>query len=213
MPRLGPLTAVFFVALAPVVVQADDEPKSTCTVRGVIETRGRPRGPVVVYVTGEGPPATAETTAVIGQKNKSFDQDAVVVAPGAEVAFPNKDAVHHHLYSHSNQDPFEFPQHAPGARPTRQFDTPGDVRVQCNIHENMETHVLVLPNAWATEAEKGGAFELTGIEPGTRILEAWSAWHRPERMEVECTPGGVHDASATLRMRFPASGPESDSVY
>ncbi|MCB9674808.1 MAG: hypothetical protein H6737_06800 [Alphaproteobacteria bacterium] len=201
------------LALAFATELESDPVEASCTIRGVIDTRGRPRGPVVVYVLGDGPPSTATTNAVVAQKNKSFDADAVVVSPGAEVAFPNDDAVHHHLYSHSSQDPFELPQHAPGARPVRQFDSPGDMRVQCNIHENMETHVLVLPNAWAAEADEDGRFEILGVEPGPRTVEAWSAWHRPERFELVCEPGGEHEVTARLRMRYPASGPETDGVY
>lgn len=177
----------------------------TCTVNGVVEVNGKARGPVVVYETSaNGPAPTHPVYAQIGQHNKSFDHDAVVVSVGAEVAFPNTDVVHHHLYSHSRQDPFEFDKHAPKANPSRYFDESGDSMVRCNIHPNMETHVLVVPNAWAVMADpQTGAFQISGITPGSHEVEAWSAGHRPKRLDFVCEPGGTVVFNPKLRQRSP----------
>ncbi|MFT7521260.1 MAG: hypothetical protein ACI9MC_003411, partial [Kiritimatiellia bacterium] len=104
-----------------------------------------------------------------------------------------------------------FAPHPRGAVPARRFDTPGDVRVQCNKHDDMETHVLVVPNAWAVTVDKDGNYSISGITPGPHEVEAWSAWYQPKRTTFNCAPGGVVTFSAKLRSRVPA-GAEWDSI-
>ncbi|MCA9572191.1 MAG: hypothetical protein KC656_30335, partial [Myxococcales bacterium] len=93
---MSPRPFVFLLFLAaPVASSVEPDAQAsgeTCIIRGSVTTRGKPRGPVMVYVLGDGPPATAPTSGVIGQRNKAFDADALIVSSGAEVAFPNRDA-------------------------------------------------------------------------------------------------------------------------
>jgi plastocyanin len=180
----------------------------TCAVYGSVKVAGRTATPLIVYETDpHGPVPTAPIYAEVGQVNKQFTTPAVVVSRGAEVTFPNSDTVNHHLYSHSGHDPFSLPEHVPGSRPARVFDVPGDSSVQCNIHRDMEAHVMVLPNAWWDEIEDD-QYQITGLTPGRHTIRAWGAWQRaggPRGVDGErtfdCAAGQVVRIDLALKSR------------
>ena len=57
-------------------------------------------------------------------------------------------------------------------QPAQTFDTPGLVKVYCEIHKHMRAFVLVLDTPWFTATDRDGAFVLRDIPPGEYRVRA-----------------------------------------
>jgi len=79
------------------------------------------------------------------------------------------------------------------------FETPGLVRVYCNIHPQMSAFVLVTESDHFTKAEESGRFRLEGVPPGRYTVKAWHERARePASVEVEVTANGTPPVSLEL---------------
>jgi hypothetical protein len=47
------------------------------------------------------------------------------------------------------------------------------VSLLCNIHPEMEAHVLVLQNPYFVRPNGSGEFRLAGVPPGDYVIKAW----------------------------------------
>src|SRR4051812_20307685 len=96
--------AAFVLLLAPAAASASD---LNVTVR---DTAGKPvRDAVISVYPASGLPAAPirfPWPYVMAQQNIQFDPAVLVVPVGAEVAFPNRDKVRHHVYSFSPVNKF-----------------------------------------------------------------------------------------------------------
>jgi hypothetical protein len=53
------------------------------------------------------------------------------------------------------------------------FNKLGDVTILCNVHHEMEAHVLVLQNPYFARPDSSGAFRIANLAPGTYVVKAW----------------------------------------
>lgn len=191
------LAAAGLLARAPAAAGA-----GTCRVQGTVALVGRGLGPTVVYVSGAGPAPTGAglSAPVVRQITKQFNPRWLVIAKGMEVVFPNDDHVFHHVYSPGPTDPFNMHQHSGGERPSRVFDVAGEVVVRCKIHASMEMWILVLENAWFTNADAKGRFALD-VPAGTTEVHVWEPFHEPADVPVSCSAGAVVDIAPRLDTR------------
>ena len=118
-------------------------------------------------------------TAVMDQFQKQFVPHILPIVVGTSVHFPNRDQIHHHVYSFSRTKSFEIPLHKGEPTDPVLFDKEGVVKVGCNIHDWMSGVILVLPNPHFAVSDASGQFQLD-LAPGTYPL---TAWH--ERAEVD----------------------------
>ena len=111
--------------------------------------------------------------AVVSQQGEEFTPYVTAVVVGTRVSFPNRDKIHHQIYSESPAKPFAIPLHGPGAEQTLVFDQPGIVVLGCNIHDAMSAYVVVLatPHFLKTPAE--GTARLADVPPGRYRLDVW----------------------------------------
>lgn len=79
----------------------------------------------------------------VGQKNKRFTVDKLVIAVGDTVNFPNYDDIHHNVYSISDAKVFDLGSYGQGESKSVTFDTPGIVEVECAIHPTMHMTIEV----------------------------------------------------------------------
>jgi plastocyanin len=130
----------------------------------VADDAGAPIEGAVVFVHDasiKSPPAPSEPY-IMDQIDKQFVPRVLPVPVNALVRFPNKDDIHHHIYSFSDAKTFELPLYKGEPAAPVKFEKPGVVKLGCNIHDNMSGVILVLPNPH---------FVVTGPD-GKAVLEA-----------------------------------------
>jgi plastocyanin len=151
----------------------------------VLDAHGKGVPDAVVFVQappGEGP--ARPRPATMDQVDKTFVPGLLPVVVGTRVTFPNRDQIHHHVYSFSRTKSFELPLYKGTDAPPVVFDKPGLVKVACNIHDWMSAIILVLPTRHFAVTDASGAFRLDDLPDGSYELVAW---HERSRLEVAAT--------------------------
>jgi plastocyanin len=155
---------------------------------------------VLVYVDGVKvpvPPALVQGDFQVVSQNKAFAPHIEAVPVGATVSFPNLDDIMHNVFSISRGNRFDLGLYKSGASKERRFDSPGLVRIYCNIHPQMSGFVLVRDNPYYAWAQTDGTFKIGNIPPGTYTVKAWSEQAQTE-MKVEVGAGGAKGVSFLL---------------
>ncbi len=184
---------IFWLALA---VDAADLSGS------VVDAAGAPLAGAVVFAqalpAGATPPR-APRTAEMDQIDKQFVPRVLPVAIGTAVSFPNRDQIHHHVYSFSKAKTFEIPLHKGEAADPVVFDVLGAVQIGCNIHDSMSGVILVVPTPYFAVSDAAGAFTLVGLPDGQVPI---AVWHEGLRTPVDATVQRVNVGAATPPLRF-----------
>lgn len=180
------------IILAPVAAIAGD---INLTVR---DASGKPvRDAVISVYPAAGLPAGPIRFAwpyVMAQQNIQFDPAVLVVPVGAEVSFPNRDKVRHHVYSFSPRNKFELKLYGRGAAPSVAFKTVGAAAIGCNIHDAMVAFVRVVDTPYAVKTDASGAASIRGLPGGAARVVLWHPSLKAAKNEV------------TLQAAIPASG-------
>lgn len=159
-------------------------------------------------------PVPAERAAVearIVQENRQFNPHVLVVPPGTEVSFPNRDNTQHHVYSFSPARTFEIELYAGIPEAPVRFDTSGVVELGCNIHDQMQAFILVTDQQYGITNDSG---ELTLTWPDEQPFpETIHAWHprQPDNTRLmDIAVDNSRDESTTLALEVDPA-PETDS--
>ena len=109
----------------------------------------------IVYAIPSRAIPTTRTVASIDQVNRTFVPHVLPVRVGTWVEFPNSDNVLHQVYSISPAKRFQLPLYV--GKPARpiQFDQPGVVAIGCNVHEQMNGFIVVVPTPYFGTAVNG----------------------------------------------------------
>ncbi len=166
----------------------------------VIEVRdkgGRAVPNAVVTLGGSGAPAAA-ARATIEQRNHAFVPAVAVVRPGGTITFRNADREAHHIYSYAS--PQRVDLHLPPGATSQEvvFDQAGAVPLSCNIHDDMQGHVVVTaaPHVALTDAQ--GLAHFANLPPGTYSPDLW---HARRRAVAPPDAGGLLAVAATGEVR------------
>jgi plastocyanin len=111
--------------------------------------------------------------AAIEQRNLTFLPPLIVVLVGARVDFRNHDTVYHNIYSLSKGNRFNLGLYKPGETRSIVLNTPGVVKVFCNIHDVMRATVVVLDTPYFTMTDRDGAYTLPALPSGSYRLHVW----------------------------------------
>jgi plastocyanin len=150
------------------------------------------RSRVAVYLEGDPQPGSATSIVVkMGQVNRRFSPDMLVVSAGSRVSFPNLDPVFHNVFSLSNPKTFDLGNYPKGDTRLVTFAKPGIVYVNCHLHANMTATIVVAPNRWNTIAARDGRFALADIPPGKYTIVAWHKAAGFFRQEIQVRAGGT----------------------
>jgi plastocyanin len=137
-----------------------------------------PPAPVaVVYLEGQFNNVTNAATTnrwQMPQQGFQFAQSVLPVQKGSYVEFPNMDVDYHNVFSYSKTKRFDLGRYRKDEKPAAvQFDTPGLVKLYCEIHEHMRANILVLDTPYFVTTTPEGTFKLENLPAGSYVLKAW----------------------------------------
>ncbi|MFN3302955.1 MAG: methylamine utilization protein [Roseateles sp.] len=146
---------------------------------------------VAVELRGRGS-RTSNAKAEIGQRDKQFTPQLLVVQTGTAVNFPNFDTVRHHVYSFSPIKVIDIKLYSGTPAEPVVFDKPGVATLGCNIHDRMSAHVVVVdtPLFAITDGQGQATFDLP---PGGHTVKAWHAGQKSPTLQ-------------SLKLDVPAAG-------
>jgi plastocyanin len=176
--------------------------EATGTVRGKVTIPGDEPVAYVFVENIRGPAVPGKV--VIEQVNKQFQPTWAVVQRGKTVSFPNLDNIYHNVFSLSSGNAFDLGLYASGGEvKSHMFSEPGVVDIHCNIHPNMATSVLVVPNRYFAKVKADGTFELAGVPSGKRKIAAWAPGSKLSSDWVEVPTGANVDVNLRLESKSP----------
>lgn len=144
------------------------------TIEGTVANIGaKDAGKVLVYVAqapGTFPPPGAHVS--MDQKNLVFLPFLLPVLQGTTVDFLNSDNVRHNVFSPDGEK-FNLGTWQQGEIKSYTFKQLGDYSILCNVHPEMEAHVLTLQNPYFSKVAKDGTFKIAGIGDGEYTLKVW----------------------------------------
>ncbi len=147
-------------------------------VAGTVRIGGRPAADAVVYLEGGASPAPAPTRAVaqavMDQKNLTFIPNVLAVQRGTVIEFTNSDDVQHNVFTPSAAaGRFNLGTYNRGETRSVTLDQSGDAVILCNIHMEMEAHIVVLDGPYFAVTTAAGAFRIADAPPGRYTLKLW----------------------------------------
>lgn len=132
---------------------------------------------VVVYLepdsTLPATPRSSHPRAELSQSGMAFVPRVLPIMVKESVDFPNRDPFYHNVFSYSAPKRFDLGRYSEGGNGTVTFPNPGEVRVFCDIHSDMNAVILVLANRFFTQPDAAGRFEIADVPPGRHRLTVW----------------------------------------
>jgi plastocyanin len=156
------------------------------------------RIPAVVYLEGSVAGAGRAVASEIAQQDTAFAPAVLVVRPGAEVSFPNRDPFFHNVFSYSTTQRFDLGRYPRGEAKTVRFDESGAVKIYCEVHESMRAAVIVTDNPFHAVLGPDGTFRLEGVPAGVHRLVVWHVDLGTETQEVRVPDGGTARVELTI---------------
>ena len=162
---------------------------------------GRPVADAVVMVRPDGGARGGGRISgpfVMAQKDTQFQPYVLIVPVGAEVAFPNLDPFHHHVYSFSKAKTFELKLYGQAATRRVTFDKAGVVAIGCNIHDNMSAYIRVVDTPFAAKTAASGLSVVRDLPAGPATVTVWHPYLKA--VGGEMTRQVTVPASGALRL-------------
>lgn len=195
-------TLAIALLLASAAVTRAGAGPDTGSLKGTIAEDSTPAAPVAgAVVMVEGPYVPALPTAahaVVEQRNQAFVPHVLAVAVGTTVDFPNHDPVLHNVFSASPAKKFDVGMYDRGESRSVTFDTPGVVRIGCNVHPQMEAFVVVHTSPYVAVSDATGTYTIEGIRPGSYQVRVWHERLHERTVPVTVTAGGVQSLTVKL---------------
>ncbi|MCB9465579.1 MAG: hypothetical protein H6682_17960 [Candidatus Eisenbacteria bacterium] len=144
---------------------------------------------VVVFLRGDDLPtrATKGKAHELAQRGKAFVPHVLPIEVGDRVEFPNFDPFYHNVFSYSPVKRFDLGKYAEGQSSSIMFPDPGEVRIFCDIHSEMNAVILVMGNRFFTQPDESGHFQISDVPPGRYELVLWHP-DRPEQARTVDVP-------------------------
>jgi hypothetical protein len=107
------------------------------------------------------------------QKGMKFIPEVLPVLVGTSVEFPNHDNTWHNVFSPSETNKFDLGLYPPGEKRSVTLTEAGVVRILCNVHPNMEAHIVVKEHSLFTTPNTRGSYRIDAVPMGKYRLEVW----------------------------------------
>lgn len=159
---------------------------------------------VVIYLIGyKQSPQSPPRPLVLGQKGKQFTSHLLPIVKGETIDFPNYDKVYHNIFSVSKSARFDLGLYDEGKSKSYQFKRIGVANVFCNIHPQMRSTVLVLPNRGFTVTDSKGNFRIEEIPSGKHLVRAWLKGAGKFKTKLNFVADKVHNLQISLTQKKP----------
>jgi plastocyanin len=138
-------------------------------VAQIKDKNGAPVPNAVVYalpVGARAPSAPPTATGVVEQSYYKFEPFVSVVQTGTKMRFPNRDRGEHHIKVLSGPSAFEHKVYTRKEPEPTPLDKPGQITLQCLIHDWMAAHIYVVDSPWFGKTSKSGSAVVENIPPG-----------------------------------------------
>jgi plastocyanin len=168
-----PSSVVLLLAIVALLAAAGAQ-AATIDVQ-VLDAAGNPVADAVVFAAPSSGPveAKAAKTVAVEQSDREFVPYVSAIQTGTPVAFPNRDAILHHVYSFSPAKSFEIKLYKGKSPGEVRFDKPGIVTLGCNIHDWMIAYILVVSTPHFATTGADGLVRLKDVPTGAYELKAW----------------------------------------
>jgi plastocyanin len=135
----------------------------------------------------------ASQKALMNQKNLAFRPRVLPVLRGTTVEFPNQDDVAHNVFSPTSVNgPFDLGTYGGGQSRSIRLNQAGEVRVLCNIHMEMEGHILVLDDPYFAVSAGEGSYQINDLPPGAYTIRVWRGrWFNHTQRIVVADPADL----------------------
>lgn len=171
-------------------------------VSGSVRIDGRTATDTVVYLEG-GPAPTPSATpphAVMDQKNLAFVPAVLPVRRGTVVEFTNSDDVQHNVFTPSEvAGGFNLGTYNRGEARSVELTRSGEAVVLCNIHMEMEAHIVVVDGPLFTVTDVAGAFRIRDVPPGRYTMRLWRRGWLADTRAVEVGDDPVEETVEVRR--------------
>ncbi len=183
---------------------ADDK---TGSIKGQVTVSGvRDKQNVLVYVVNvEGDYSGSKKPAAMDQEKLAFSPHLLPIVKGTTVTFKNSDSVLHNVFWAKSRDGSYGARNlgtwGKGGTKEFTFDKEGEVTLLCNVHPEMEGHIIVLQNPFFATVGDDGSYEIKGVPPGQYSVKAW--YPNPKKLksktaEVSVSAGKTTDLDFAL---------------
>ncbi len=173
------LAAALSIGINMTALAAGPDSNSGAVV-GTVTVSGHPTSDVVISLEGFPPdsekkphPAAYRPQVTMAQRDLKFFPYVLPVMVGTTVEFPNNDQVWHNIYSVSKAKKFDLGLYGPGKNKTVTFDTPGVVRILCNVHPTMEAYIVVEDHPNFASPDALGNYRFDRIPLGSYHVQVW----------------------------------------
>ena len=143
----------------------------------VIVTGGKVRDVIVRVKNGTaGKHAAPAAPVTIEQKACTYSPHVIGAIAGQKLVVANGDATYHNVHGWLGTRTLWNDSHPAGSPTITKDDVgkPGDVlELRCDVHAWMHAYVVVHDHPFFAVTGDDGAFQLTGLSPGTYTIEAW----------------------------------------
>lgn len=178
--------AAFVVALSLVndssARAGDAEGKGSITGSISVSRVKNPEGVLVYLEKVEGEWKPPEKPIHMDQIKLVFIPKVLPLVKGTTVEFKNSDPILHNVfwprgkgYSGRNLGTW-----GKGGSKKYTFDKLGEVVLLCNVHAEMEGHIIVLQNPFFTVVGKEGDYKIKDVPPGEYTLKTW--YSKPKKL-------------------------------
>jgi len=167
-----------FVLLLPGIALGAEGMGKTGIVKGTITLDGRPTSKVIVSIEGLSKEylrshVSKAEPKLMDQQGMKFIPKVLPVLVGTPVNFPNNDNTWHNVFSPSEVKKFDLGLYPPGEKRNVTFNKAGVVRILCNVHPNMEAHIVVKEHPFFTVPNTQGNYRIPALPLGKYTLEFW----------------------------------------
>lgn len=198
---IAALPLVSLTLLTPESANQEKSEKKTGSIKGKISVRGvRSPENVLVYIEkapGEYP--APKESAKMDQKKLEFIPHVLPIVKGTTVRFLNSDPILHNVFWPKSKDGSYKGRNlgtwGKGGVRKYTFKKEGSVVLLCNVHPEMEAHVVVLQNPYFVVVGKNGEYEIKNVPAGKYTVKTW--YSKPKRLKSKSAEVTVETDKAT----------------